>query len=199
MVSESWNHLNPQLTAMGMELFREIFRREPSTKALFKFAKLSDAELEKDLVFRGHSGRFMQAVGAVIDNVDSTDGQLQRLLLSIGGQHKYLDSFEKRYFTAFTLSLKRVCLSVCVSVCRFHGELRLAWKQVIKFMLTEIRTGYIRKHNELAAENGTPLLEEVDENPLDDLTEGVENRVVGLGVISEQDEPHASTSHHGQD
>ena len=49
--------MSSDMTGKGMRIFKEIFTRDPETKALFPFRNARMEDLPNDVKFRGHASR----------------------------------------------------------------------------------------------------------------------------------------------
>ncbi|PVD28406.1 hypothetical protein C0Q70_10993 [Pomacea canaliculata] len=142
MVQRSWaTVMRRDLTAVGMLLFKNLFQQEPRIMTLFSLEASDDEDLEQNLRLRLHAARFMQAVGAVIDNLQTPNDKLSALLSDIGERHSHLHSFHHEYFRAFREAFLTT-LEHSLGKDRFKGELRAAWDSVIGFMTREMNHGH---------------------------------------------------------
>ena len=57
LIQKSWKCLSRDMTGKGMRIFKEIFSRNPDTKALFPFRNAKMEDLPNDVKFRGHASR----------------------------------------------------------------------------------------------------------------------------------------------
>lgn len=100
--------------------------------------------------FRLHAGRFMQAVGAAVENVHSTDldKDVAPILETLGGRHIGFNGFDIDYIDVF----KRALLEVWEEELgnEFTPECQRAWSKVFMYVTEKFRTGYIQscKKNE---------------------------------------------------
>lgn len=109
--------------------------------AISLICQQDDEDLEQNLRLRLHAARFMQAVGVVIDNLQTPNDKLSALLSDIGEQHSHLHSFHHEYFRAFREAFLTT-LEHSLGKDRFKGELRAAWDSVIGFMTREMNHGH---------------------------------------------------------
>ena len=114
--------------------------RCPHIKELFPCGHLEGDDLTRDISFKGHASRFMQAVGAVIDNIDNYEQALSPLLNSLGRQHIHYRGFKYNYFDEFEEAMIHVWSEDLGA--KFTPEARDTWHQVFGFIMEELKMGY---------------------------------------------------------
>ena len=140
IVRRTWSRLTGELTQNGIRVFHKIFDIKPELKELFPFRKLEGEELINCHVFQGHASRFMQAVGAVVDNLDDPDTALSPLLLDLGRNHVSFEGFEPAYWDVFREALTHVWKEQLRH--RFTPEANEAWQSVFMFIQYKLKEGY---------------------------------------------------------
>lgn len=114
---------------------------------------------------REHATRFMNAVGAVVDNLDKKNSDdLDIMLREMGADHTNISTFNQVYFVIFREAL----LSVWernLGKARFRGELKNAWRALITYMMEVMREGYDLQLDTLA-EVRHNTVKETDEDVL---------------------------------
>ena len=140
IVYSTWRHLSDNLSDTGMRVFQYIFTQRPEVKNLFRFRDLDLSELPNNPYFRGHATHFMQAISAVVDNLDDLETNLTPLLLALGEQHSKTRGFGIQYLEVFTHCLILVWEERLG--CAFTPEVRAAWEKLFVFMLMTLREGY---------------------------------------------------------
>lgn len=109
LVRKTWKYLSNDLTGYGTMVFLRIFEQHPHVKKLFPSICNDEGEtLLKNPLFKGHASRFMQAVGAVVDNLDNLEEALAPLLIGLGRNHINFMGFRSEYFEAFTHAMVHV-------------------------------------------------------------------------------------------
>ena len=140
LVRRTWKLLANDMTGRGSAIFLRIFHQNPEMKQLFPFSDIEGDELLRNVQFKGHASRFMQAVGAAVDHIDDLDGGLSPLLDGLGRQHVLFTGFKAEYFSTFKEAilftwqqdLKR----------RFTDEAQAAWNKVFDFIIVKLQDGY---------------------------------------------------------
>ena len=140
LVKESWILLDNNYVEKGMDIFLRIFKKRPDAKQLFPFRDLEGDELLKDTRFRGHSKRFMSAVGSTVVHLDALDVSCVPTLVQLGRRHAMLTNFLNSYMDTFVEAIEEV----------FENELgpaqtpevRDAWAAVFRFITSKIEEGY---------------------------------------------------------
>ena len=140
IVLKNWKFLSNDLTGRGSRIFLRIFQMNPHVKALFPCRHLEGEELKKDVNFKGHASRFMQAVGAVVDNIDNYEKALSPLLNGLGRQHIHYAGFKPAYFDAFEESIMYIWAEDLGR--KFDEESNEAWHHVFQFIMNELKTGF---------------------------------------------------------
>jgi len=108
VIVKNWAVLSSDLSGRGSRIFLLIFGRNPLIKSIFSFGHLDGEELASDPRFKGHALRFMQAVGAVVDNIDNYKEALSPLLNDLGRRHTQFKGFKPIYFNDFQDSIMEV-------------------------------------------------------------------------------------------
>lgn len=140
IVIRNWKMLSNDLSGRGSKIFLRIFEMNPAVKKLFPCGHLEGEALLKDPHFKGHASRFMQAVGAVIDNIDNYEEALAPLLLGLGRQHIHFKGFQPDYWNSFESAILHVWREELAS--KFNTDAREAWHKVFQFILTKLNEGY---------------------------------------------------------
>lgn len=139
-VLKTWKILSNDLTGRGKRIFLLIFQKNPRVKSLFPCGNLEGDALMKDPSFIGHASRFMQAVGAVVDNIDNYQNALAPLLNNLGRRHVYFKGFKPEYFNGFEEAILQVFAEDLGT--KFTQQAKEAWRLVFKFILMELKRGF---------------------------------------------------------
>ncbi|XP_070567773.1 neuroglobin-1-like [Ptychodera flava] len=159
IVRKTWRPLANDMTGNGTKVFLRIFEMEPKVKQLFPCRDKEGEELLKDMNFKGHASRFMQSVGAAVDNLDSLETSLAPLLLKLGRSHTNFSGFKPDYFDIFTRAMLDVWEQELKD--RFTSEVKESWLTVFEFMMGKMKEGYMQAYTEemnaknLQKSNGT--------------------------------------------
>ena len=140
IITKNWKVLSSDLSGRGGKVFLRIFEMSPRVKNLFPCRDKVGDELLKDSHFKGHASRFMQAVGAVIENIDNCDETLTPLLLGLGRQHVHYKGFQPDYWNSFEIAMMEVWKEDLGS--KFKSENQDAWHIIFKFILDKLNQGY---------------------------------------------------------
>jgi hemoglobin-like flavoprotein len=94
----------------------------------------------------------MEAIGAVVDNLDDLDAKLTPMLLALGEQHSKTRGFGIQFFEVFTQCLILVWEERLGD--QFTPDVRAAWEKLFVFMLMTLREGYghVRAYSEESIE-----------------------------------------------
>ena len=140
LVLRTWRYLAVDIPGHGSIVFLRVFQLQPAVKALFPCRDVPDDQLTSDPNFKGHSTRFMQAIGAVMDNIEDPERTLNEILLSMGRQHCYYKGFKVSYFDAFVEAF--VYTWELILGNKFSGDTRNAWLVVFNFIKNKMALGY---------------------------------------------------------
>ncbi|XP_014676644.1 PREDICTED: neuroglobin-like [Priapulus caudatus] len=143
LIRRSWKLLcEDSMTMIGGEIFLKIFELNNEVKALFPFRDVTGEALKHDPDFKGHASRFMQALGAAVDNLDNLRHSLEPLLSALGKTHtRYTDrGFTPAFFDEFTASILHVWRERLGR--KFTPEVRAAWLAMVSFIATAMKDGY---------------------------------------------------------
>ncbi|KAK3096804.1 hypothetical protein FSP39_003494 [Pinctada imbricata] len=146
LVRRTWRLMAVDLAGNGSKVFLRIFELRPELKQLFPFRDVIGDELMKNPTFKGHASRFMQAVGAAVDNIDDWEAAFSPLLLGLGRQHINFGGFKPEYFNAFADSMMFIWEQVLGD--RFTTEARCAWQGVFEFIMLKLKEGYAEADTE---------------------------------------------------
>lgn len=141
IIVKTWRYMGNDLTGRGSKVFMKIFELHPEVKQLFPSLKDYEGEaLLKNPNFKGHASRFMQAVGAVVEHIDSPD-TLSPVLVSLGQRHVTFSGFTPAYFAAFTEGMMSIWAQELGKT--FTEEVSEAWKTVFDFIMSSLQDGYL--------------------------------------------------------
>ncbi|XP_067676830.1 hemoglobin subunit mu-like [Haliotis asinina] len=140
LVRRTWRYLAGDMTGIGSKVFIRIFNLYPNVKQLFPCRHKEGTELLRDPNFKGHASRFMQAVGAVVDNMDDLDTSLSPLLIGLGRQHINFNGFIPENFDAFTQSMTLTWEEELNG--HFTEEVKDAWVAVFRFIMMKLKEGF---------------------------------------------------------
>lgn len=140
LVRKTWNRLSRDMPGLGVNIFLRIFVLKPDLKQIFPFRDFGEDDLVTDSCFRGHASRFVQAIGAAIDNMDDLHNAMGPMLEGLGGQHLHYEGFKPEYWDIFIeavldiwkLKLRR----------KFTSNVSDAWKILFEFMCSKLKEGY---------------------------------------------------------
>ena len=141
IVKQQWSTLSPDTKEIGAKVFLEIFRKYPEVKQMFPFRNIADDDMMSSMVFKGHTLIFMQAIGAVVENIDDVDNAMSSALIFLGKQHVTFTGMDQVYFDEFT--------SVISNVWReklgpsYTTESAKAWRHVFVYIMGKLKKGYM--------------------------------------------------------
>ena len=148
IIHKTWKFLADDLNGRGTRIFLRIFELHPYVKELFPCRDLEGEDLLRDANFKGHASRFMQAVGAAVDNIDNLDGALAPLLIGLGKQHIHFRGFKPDYWDAFREAILFVWEMDLGD--KFNEQTRDAWVAVFGFIMVKLKEGYKKAKDERA-------------------------------------------------
>lgn len=140
VIQRSWKRLSNDLPKRGVAVFTAIFKREPKVKQLFHVDHLEGDALLNNHVFKGHSSRFMQAVGAVVENIEQCDDAVGPLLQDLGARHTGFEGFDMKFYEVFEAALLEVWKQELGRY--FNAEVEHVWKQLFKFIKASLMLGH---------------------------------------------------------
>lgn len=139
-IQKTWKIVSNNMPGIGAKIFLTIFTIRPDIKEIFSFRDSSGETLLRDPNFRGHASRFMQAVGAAVDNINALDKAMAPLLFGLGEQHIHYKGFNEEYFDVFVMAILRVFEKELGG--NFTTSASDAWTHVLEFMITKLKEGY---------------------------------------------------------
>ena len=107
---------------------------------MFSYGMMEGEELLHNLTFKGHASRFMQAVGAVVDNIENTDEDLDEVIKTLGKQHKLHADFKVEYFDVFKQAMVEVWKDELGNI--FTMNTKEAWCLVFNYLREKMQAGY---------------------------------------------------------
>nr|XP_034307779.1 non-symbiotic hemoglobin 0-like [Crassostrea gigas] len=135
----------------GIRVFERIFELNPDLKQLFPFRNKEGESLRNDHDFTGHASRFMQAVGAAIDNINNLYMYFGPLLIGLGKQHVEFGGFKPEYWDVFTEAMLYVWEKELGDL--FDDNCRNAWTKVFEFIMEQLKVGYSQAIDEEAGKH----------------------------------------------
>lgn len=139
IIRSTWKKISNDLSGRAAMVFLRIFELHPQIKNLFPCRDLEGEKLLNDHHFKGHASRFMQAVGAAVDNLDDME-VLSPLLTGLGRRHVLFQGFRPKYWDAFTEAILFVWKQELKF--RFNGDARDSWQAVLNFIIIKLNEGY---------------------------------------------------------
>ena len=145
LVKRTWRILADDMTGRGIMIFMRVFEKHPDLQEIFPFRETPKEVLLRDPRFRGHGSRFMQAVGAAVDNISDWEGSLSPFLVELGKQHARTTGFESKFFATFA--------DIMIEVWRqelgrkLTPEVEKAWRIIFTFLVEKLHHGYMMIKN----------------------------------------------------
>ncbi|XP_077979291.1 neuroglobin-like [Glandiceps talaboti] len=141
IVRRTWRPLADDMTENGQKVFLHIFASYPEIKYLFPTREVEGKNnLYRNPHFRMHSSRFMQSVGAAVDNLSDLDNALKPLLVRLAKTHVRFKGFKPDYFDAFEESMLSVWQEELGE--RYTSEVEDAWKVLFSYIKDCLKLGY---------------------------------------------------------
>ncbi|KAH3706565.1 hypothetical protein DPMN_065952 [Dreissena polymorpha] len=152
IVRRTWPYLCKDLQGNGLQVFLRIFEIAPETQQLFHVENVRHIDLIKNVSIKGHASRFMNAIGAAVDNLDDLDSKLAKLLITLGEQHTHYKGFKVEYFETFYEAMMwqwERCLG-----SMFTFDVADTWSHVFVYIMLKLQKGYHSVNTEKET-NGT--------------------------------------------
>ncbi|OWF38487.1 neuroglobin-2-like [Mizuhopecten yessoensis] len=140
IIKKTWKVMCSNITGHGIKVFLRIFQLHPHVKQLFPCRDVEGEDLLRDSNFKGHASRFMQAVGAAVENIDDIEAALTPLLTGLGKRQIQYTGFKNEYFDAFTEAMMYAWHEELKG--QFSGETSLAWATVFEFIMHKLKEGH---------------------------------------------------------
>ncbi|XP_060597990.1 hemoglobin subunit pi-like [Ruditapes philippinarum] len=140
LIKKTWKIVSNNMPSVGAKIFLRIFTIKPAIKHIFPFRDVTGDALLQNSHFRGHASRFMQAVGAAVDNINALDTAMAPLLFGLGQQHTHYKGFSVEYFNVFSEAIKHVLEQELRS--KFTPDVQAAWSKMIDFIIFKLTEGY---------------------------------------------------------
>ena len=139
-VKKTWKLLSRDISGIGAKIFVKIFEADPDIKKIFHCDGLEGDALLTNSQFKGHASRFMQAIGAAVDNIDDLQGGMGPMLEGLGKQHLSFQGFKPEFWDTFTDAILDAFRETLHH--RFTSEVAAAWKLVFVFIILKLKQGY---------------------------------------------------------
>ena len=94
IIQETWQQINCDRVAKGIQIFSKIFQKKPEAKQLFPFRHLEGDELLENSTFRSHARRFMDAIGLTVQHLDALDVSCAPSFVQLGRKHFWIADFK---------------------------------------------------------------------------------------------------------
>ena len=140
IIKRQWKVLSSDMKATGTAVFMQIFKDEPEIKQHFSYTDVDDETLSVSSELRGHAFRFMQAVGATVENIDDLEGSMSEALLTLGAQHVKFTGFKPIYIRTFHSAILTVWRDILGIY--FTTQSKDAWDRVLTFIMDKLEEGY---------------------------------------------------------
>lgn len=139
-IKKTWKIVSGDIIGIGSKIFLKIFTIKPAIKQIFPFRDVSGDALLRNTQFRSHASRFMQAIGASVDNIYELNTTMAPLLFSLGQQHGLYKGFNDEYFDVFSTAIIQVLEQELGT--KFTSEVSSAWSNILEFIIGKLREGY---------------------------------------------------------
>ncbi|XP_033744301.1 neuroglobin-like [Pecten maximus] len=140
IIKKTWKMMCSNITGHGVKVFLRIFQLHPHVKQLFPCRDVEGEDLLRDSNFKGHASRFMQAVGAAVDNIDDIEAVLTPLLFGLGRNHIKFTGFKNEYFDVFTEAMMYTWHEELQE--KFNDETSQAWATIFEFIMGNLKAGH---------------------------------------------------------
>lgn len=143
IIKETWDYLAKDIQGNGLQIFLRIFELCPGVKTLFFFDDVRHTEIAKNTLIKAHGARFMNAISAVVDNlenVEEEDNKVSKLLVLLGQQHRRHTGFRSEYFECFYEALMWQW-EHCIGN-QFLPQVADAWSHLFIFVMEKLLEGY---------------------------------------------------------
>ena len=160
IIKKTWNKLSRNIPGIGAKILLRIFELNPIIKETFPFKDVSDAALVKDPHFKGHASRFMQSVGAAVDNIDDLPKTMGPMLVTLGGEHFRFKGFQMEYWDTFVEAILFIWMIELKHA--LNEEVARAWRGLFVFMVIKLKEGYQREHYSEEFKNGKKVTNSVE-------------------------------------
>ena len=140
LIKRQWKVLSADMKATGAAVFMKIFRAYPEIKQQFPYGDTDTNNLPMNSELRGHAFRFMQAVGATVENIDELDSSMSEALMTLGKQHVKFTGFKPYYIQAFYDAILEVWREVLGVY--YTPACADAWSHLLLFMMEKLKKGY---------------------------------------------------------
>ena len=147
LVQRTWNKLQRDMMGTGMKFFTQVFEKHPHLRFHFEY-KVPEEKLQRNLRFRSHACRFMQAIGTTVRDIEvihKQDEHVSRFLFRKGQMHAHMRGFQKEDFVAFQDIMNHVWEEELGH--EYNESVREAWKLVFTHILKKVMDGYTAEMN----------------------------------------------------
>lgn len=141
LIKKTWRVVSNDMPHIGANIFLAIFNYNPEVKQIFPCRDVTGEALLRDHHFRGHASRFMQAVGAAVDNIHDLDEAMAPLLFKLGTQHIHYEGFKVEYFDIFIEAILKVFESELGG--KYTKDVASVWRRVVEFIISQLKRGYM--------------------------------------------------------
>ena len=140
IIKRQWRILSNDMKCLGAAVFLQIFKEHPEVKQLFPCRDVENDKLLSSVQFKRHAFRFMQAVAAVVDNIDNLENSMTKVLIDLGEQHVLISGIKPSYFEDFYNAICKVWK--CKLGWRYKKECETAWNHVFTYIKENMKQGY---------------------------------------------------------
>ena len=140
VLMKTWSFLSADMQGHGMQVWLRIFEICPETKKLFSVENVRHSELARNIIINAHASRFMNAIGAAMNNLKDLETKLSRHLILLGHQHKLYEGFRPAYFEVFYEALMWHWERALGA--QLTTEIANAWSHLFVVILGRLQEGY---------------------------------------------------------
>ena len=139
-IKYTWRILSSDMLGNGGKLLLRILEQNNNLKEIIHCGGLEGKELIEDSNFKLQALRFMQVLGASVDNIDQLESAMGQVLLDLGKQHYSFEGFIHKYWNLFPEAVLYVWKQELRE--KFPSCVQKAWSILLLLIISKLKEGY---------------------------------------------------------
>ena len=154
VIKSTWNNLSKDMLGIGGKILLRLFQLNSQFKEIIKCTGLEGQTLINHVNFKRQASRYMQVLGAVVDNIDELEDTMGPVLVELGKIHFNFEGFLQKYWNLVPEAVLYVWNQ---ELSEFTQDASKAWSALMLIIISMLKEGY----RQACVEDTTKKLDEV--------------------------------------
>ncbi|KAK7108704.1 hypothetical protein V1264_016389 [Littorina saxatilis] len=139
-IIRTWRKIASDIGPLGISAMNKMLELDCDAKMLFDFSHKNDQDMQHDRRFRQHAFWLIQAVNAVLENLDRLDETVAYMFKQIGEKHAGIPKFHISYFGLLPDVWDYVWEEHLKE--RYSQHMQTSWDRIFQYIVDRLAEGY---------------------------------------------------------